>query len=391
MRKTVQERNQRAADEEAAKEAAEQHEAAEDLTDGAKARTLSSASSTSAGGDAEPSLSMAEPLALAGTKLNSLFTSIGGYTLETSFGSLNLGDVGSKLLHSADELLGSLAGEHAAGGGDDTSDADVLAARRFRLLALQEDPETYTEPPMDAETFLKWKAATPSAELEAVKTEVLEHYPAVVDKFSELVPSVVDADAFWTHYIYKASLLAAQEQRGADLLEHALNDSEEEIGWDADSPRNDDGERKRSAAAFFPEEESKEDDDGGAAKVKAEAEAEAEAPKPDSSSSDGESWIELDERKDPQAPLSTSSAASSVQEAKAAAAVAAAAKPTAAAAAPVGGDSTSVVDEEEELDWGDDDIIPEDALSGDEASATTTAPAFHEEPKKRAGDWGDWD
>jgi len=35
-----------------------------------------------------------------------------------------------------------------------------------------------------------------------------------------LVRQIAQADVFWAHYIYKASLLAAQEQRGADLLEH---------------------------------------------------------------------------------------------------------------------------------------------------------------------------
>ncbi|KAF1313330.1 hypothetical protein FI667_g17474, partial [Globisporangium splendens] len=71
---------------------------------------------------------------------------------------------------------------------------------------------------MDAKTFAKWKTATQSDGLETVKAEVLEHYPAVVEKSSEFVPSAIDAETFWMHYIYKASLLAEQEQRGADLL-----------------------------------------------------------------------------------------------------------------------------------------------------------------------------
>ncbi|KAF1315519.1 hypothetical protein FI667_g16005, partial [Globisporangium splendens] len=71
---------------------------------------------------------------------------------------------------------------------------------------------------MDAETFAKWKTATQSGEVETVKAEVLERYPAVVEKLTELVPSAIDAETFWIPYIYKASLLVAQEQRGADLL-----------------------------------------------------------------------------------------------------------------------------------------------------------------------------
>ncbi|TYZ59545.1 hypothetical protein PybrP1_005133 [[Pythium] brassicae (nom. inval.)] len=384
VRKTVQERNEAAMKQRAEEEAAAVAAAAHESDTAADDRTRAASSASSAGGD-DPALP--EPLALASTKLNALFSSIGGYTLETSFGALNFGDVGAKLLHSADGLLGSLAGERADGDGGDSdggdSDSDVLAARRFRLLALQEDADTYVEPPADAATFAKWQAATPRAELEALQAEVLTHYPAVVDKFAELVPSVVDADAFWAHYVYKAALLAAQEQRGADLLEHALNDSEEEVGWgDADSPRHDnesvgdDGEggaRQRPAAgSFFTEDESKEE-------ALAPLPSPMRAPKPDSSSSDSESWIELDERKDPQAPLSTSSVASWVA-------------PTATAAPAAGGGAVAAPDEDEELDWGDDDIVPEDVLSGDEASAAAApAPALHEEPKKRAGDWGEWD
>lgn len=224
MRKTVQEKSEamrQRTESDAVKSEQELHSedgdepgnSGEDQTEG-KPRAVSTASSTASG-----DLQSEQQASSGASTINSIFSSIGGYTLETSFGKLNFGEVGSKLLHTADELLGSLAGEHESAEEDEDNE-NVLAARRFRLLALQEDSETYVEPPLDVETFAKWKAATPSDELEAVKAEVLEHYPAVVEKFSELVPSAVEADDFWAHYIYKASLLAAQEQRGADLLEH---------------------------------------------------------------------------------------------------------------------------------------------------------------------------
>lgn len=151
-------------------------------------------------------------------------------TLRNSLFSFNVGSkieslesMGSKLLNSADQFLGSLSGENAYDDSDSEGESEELSARRFRLLALQEDSETYTEPPMDVETFQKWKSATPETELAEIQAEVLEHYPTVRTKFTELVPSVVDSDTFWAHYIYKASLLAAQEQRGAELLEHGTS------------------------------------------------------------------------------------------------------------------------------------------------------------------------
>ncbi|KAF1327448.1 hypothetical protein FI667_g7615, partial [Globisporangium splendens] len=133
----------------------------------------------------------------SGSKLNSLFSSVAGYTLKTWFGT--------------DGILGSLASGNAEYTGDEDVNDDALAARRLMLLALHENADTYLEPPMDAETSTKWKTATQSDELETVKAEVLEHYPAVVEKFSELVPSAIDAETFWMHYIYNASLLAVQE------------------------------------------------------------------------------------------------------------------------------------------------------------------------------------
>jgi hypothetical protein len=163
---------------------------------------------------------------------NSLFSfnvssTIESFNVSSKIEALNVGgriesleSMGSKLLNSADKFLGALSGENAYEDSDSEGESEELSARRFRLLALQEDAETYVEPPLDLETFQKWKAATPATELAEVQTEVLEHYPTVRAKFSELVPSAVDADTFWAHYIYKASLLAAQEQRGADLLEH---------------------------------------------------------------------------------------------------------------------------------------------------------------------------
>ncbi|KAK1938954.1 BSD domain-containing protein 1 [Phytophthora citrophthora] len=293
-------------------------------------------------------------LTSVGSKLTSL-------NVGTSLGSLEA--MGSKLLNSADEFLGTLAGDSALE--EEELSESELSARRFRLLALQEDAETYVEPPLDVETFEKWKLTTPAEDLAGIQKEVLENYPAVGAKFTELVPSAVEAEVFWAHYIYKASLLAAQEQRGADLLEHALNDDEEEISWDVDSPRAKDEEGK----PIFPDDESKEEE----SKVPASTAA-TNGP---TSSSDGESWIELDERKE-----STSSGASSNLK-----------EPTSALAdlKLEEGDEA----EEDSLDWGDDDddipVTETAAAVPSDAKASEATEATHEDASKRGEDWGEWD
>ncbi|KAL4107008.1 hypothetical protein PRIC1_005043 [Phytophthora ramorum] len=306
--------------------------------------------------------SMQGSLTSVGSSMQGSLTSVGSKLTSLNVGSSlgSLEAMGSKLLNSADEFLGSLAGEAAFDDEDELSESE-LSARRFRLLALQEDSETYSEPPLDVETFEKWKATTPAEDLAEIQKEVLENYPTVGTKFTELVPSIVEADVFWAHYIYKASLLAAQEQRGADLLEHALNDDEEEIGWDVDSPKAKEDEENK----FFPDDESKEED---------KAPANSAAPGP-TSSSDGESWIELDERKE-----STSSGASSSR------------KEPASALADLKleeGDENA-----DALDWGDDDDIsvPETATAAaSDAKAPEATPATHEDASKRGEDWGEWD
>ncbi|CAH0479641.1 unnamed protein product [Peronospora belbahrii] len=296
--------------------------------------------------------------------VQSSFTSVGNkMTLQNVTNSLeSLEMMGSKLLNSADEFIGTLAGDapYEREEKEELSERD-LSARKFRMLALQEDSETYTKPPIDLGAFDEWKLATSTEELADIERELLENYPTVGAKFAELVPSVVEADVFWTHYIYKASLLAAQEKRGADLLEHALNDDEEEIGWEIDSPKAKDEDGK----PIFLADEFKEEE-------KVSSTAITNAP---TSSSDGESWIELDERKG-----STSSGASSSLK-----------EPSCALA-----DLTldEGIEAAEALDWGDDDnlLVPEATIvAASDTKVPEATPVSHEDSSKHGEDWGEWD
>ncbi|TDH73798.1 hypothetical protein CCR75_003842 [Bremia lactucae] len=282
-----------------------------------------------------------------GSKLTSI-------NVSSSLGSLEA--MGSKLLNSADEFLGTLAGETVYNEDDDISEYE-LNARRSRLLALQEDSRTYIDSPLEVATFEKWKFATQTEELVEIQTEILENYPTVGVKLLELVPSVVEADVFWMHYIYKASLLAAHEQRGADLLEHVLNHDEKESRRDVASPKAQDDE----GPSIFPDEECKETD------VKVPVSCAGLT-----SSSDGEGWIELDERKE--SPASLKEPISALTDLKVV-------------------ERDEAVDEVS-LDWGDDVdlIVPEiqtNVLWEEHSNEITTA--THEDSSKRGEDWGEWD
>uniref|UniRef100_M4B9S2 BSD domain-containing protein n=1 Tax=Hyaloperonospora arabidopsidis (strain Emoy2) TaxID=559515 RepID=M4B9S2_HYAAE len=294
-------------------------------------------------------------LTSVGSKLTSL--TVGG-SLES------LEAMGSKLLNSADEFLGSLAGEAPYEDEQELS-GSALAARRFRLLALQEDEKTYMEPPVDVKAFEKWKSEISAEALAEVQKDVLDNYPTVGHKVTELVPLVVDADVFWTHYIYKASLLAAQEMRGADLLAQALNEEEEEIGWDADSPKAKDDDGK----PIFLDDESKEEE---------ETVPPGSGTNGPTSSSDGESWIELNERKE----SPSSGASSNLKEPNG----------VLADLKPDEGEEAAAV--EDTLDWGDDDdlaVAEETTVDAVGGKVPEAVPAAHEDTGKRGEDWGEWD
>lgn len=324
-----------------------------------------------------------------------------------SFAGLSLEAVGSKILQSADGLLDTLARAGAVEGEveeyeeEETAEDKLASARRYRLLALQEDAHTYVHPPMDVETFKKWRKALPDDEFQSIQDEVLAHYPTVAEKLAELVPASVSAEDFWAHYIYKASLLAAQEQRGADLLEHALNDSEEEVGWDVDSPRNGDDHDGR-----FPTYEDNHDavpileDDApepsSPAPVLGEQrpgtpDSDVDSPTPlDSISSDGESWTELDDqrRETQQPPLSSSSTSSFVPVYV----------PNDGVYSVVGSDATKAgvpsrvkEDDEEDVDWGDDEESETPSGITKVSSSGSAAVIETPETKARGPDWGEWD
>ncbi|KAG9412360.1 BSD domain-containing protein 1 [Aphanomyces cochlioides] len=224
-----------------------------------------------------------------------------------------LESVGSKFLSSADEFLGGLVGDTPAKA--PPVPEELSSGRRFRLLALQEASDTYLDPPADFETFQTWKASLSPEDFQAFQADVLQHYPAVQEKFNALVPSSLDADTFWSHYLYKSSLLAAQEQRSALLLEK-VDDEDEDITWDVESPTH-------AAQVTEPTE------DAPAATATAEAVVD-NAPR---SMRSEEGWVDVEEKK----------AAETKQE--------------------------------DALDWGDDDEVLDTTTTTAITTATTTTTA----------------
>ncbi|ETV95568.1 hypothetical protein, variant [Aphanomyces invadans] len=261
-----------------------------------------------------------------------------------AFGS-RLESVGTTFLHSADEFLGGWTAdqhEHAP------PLEELSSGRRFRLLALQEATDTYVDVPVDLETFQAWKGALSADDFELLQSEVLEHYPIVKDKFDVLVPGTVDAGAFWSHYLYKASLLAAQEQRGALLLEKVDgNDDDDEMAWDVESPTHDATAATADAGRFDSALDDAEEKKGEAATC---AGANASTEVSERPQTPDEGWVDV--------PTKTEAGTAASLEAKIVAVA---------------------IDDEDVVDWGDDD--DDDAPAA--APEGKMAPATDE--------WGQWE
>jgi hypothetical protein len=282
--------------------------------------------------------------------------------------------MGAKILNSADEYLSSWTDSIdptaskrvvVVAGKASTDTQTVLDnARRFRLLALQEDAETYIIPPMDVDTFQKWCLSLSCEERQSLQTQVLKHYPIVGHQFKELVPSSVHEDDFWSHYLYKASLLAAQEQRKINLLtQHDIkhDDEEEEVAWEDEEEKQVEESQLDTTLSLQPS--------GPSSSQLSVA------------SSDAESWVDVEDKKDISPPVSSSSSSSSsrVQNYAPTSSL----PPVPSTSVPtLCSTSTMVVDqnqnhlnlvEEEDVDWGgnDDDI--------DEKTSTS-----------QGQDWGEW-
>ena len=145
----------------------------------------------------------------------------------------------------------------------------------------------------------------------------------------------------------------------------ALNEEEEEIGWDADSPKAKDDDGK----PIFLDDESKEEE---------ETVPPGSGTNGPTSSSDGESWIELNERKE----SPSSGASSNLKEPNG----------VLADLKPDEGEEAAAV--EDTLDWGDDDdlaVAEETTVDVVGGKVPEAVPAAHEDTGKRGEDWGEWD
>ncbi|KAF0688267.1 Aste57867_20137 [Aphanomyces stellatus] len=267
-----------------------------------------------------------------------------------AFGS-RLESVGTKFFTTADEFLGSWVADKPQA---NPPLEELSSGRRFRLLALQEASETYLERPADFETYQKWKRNLSSEDFDVLQAEVLEHYPAVKEKLTALVPGALDADSFWGHYLYKASLLAAQEQRGALLLEK-VGDDDEVLSWDLDSPTHADEPKDVTTTAgtvivSSPSHARIRRADATTKTIPAPGRSDSGEASPKTDTPE-EGWVDVSEKKTPAVTATVGAAA----------------------------------DDDDDLNWGDDDVVLPTTTAATPAADSSAAVAVSTD------DWGQWE
>ncbi|XP_020579237.1 BSD domain-containing protein C22A12.14c [Phalaenopsis equestris] len=116
-----------------------------------------------------------------------------------------------------------------------------------QVLAMQSDPNTFSEEPEDAEDFLKWMSEFKlEGKEEEIETLCYDN-GTLEDLFEKLVPSVLDYDTFWTRYFYKFYKLKQAEDVRANFVKRAiLREDEEDLTWEVD---DDDAEGKEEELA----------------------------------------------------------------------------------------------------------------------------------------------
>ena len=137
-----------------------------------------------------------------------------------------------------------------------------------QVRAIQGDPNTYVEEPIDLDRYNKWKL---DFSLEGKNEEMeglLKENDEMESVFKRVVPKEVDRETFWFRYYYKVYKLKKAEDIRAKLVRQMSREEEEELSWDVedeeyvDDNDDDDDENEGKEGGFD------DDDDDGVVGVK---------------------------------------------------------------------------------------------------------------------------
>ncbi|XP_060217739.1 uncharacterized protein LOC132645023 [Lycium barbarum] len=103
------------------------------------------------------------------------------------------------------------------------------------IRATQCDVKTYCEEPEDLSDYNEWKLGFVLEEMSGEIEDLIKGNGVIDEIYSEVVPSRVDEESFWSRYFYKVYRIRKAEEARARLVKRAIEgEEEEELSWDVD-------------------------------------------------------------------------------------------------------------------------------------------------------------
>lgn len=118
------------------------------------------------------------------------------------------------------------------------------------IRAIQCDAKTYCDEPEDMIDYNEWKLGFVLEEMNGEIEDLIKENGVINEIYSEVVPSRVDQEIFWSRYFYKVYRIRKADEARARLVKRAISgEEEEELSWDVDDEDNEDTERSNHVAS----------------------------------------------------------------------------------------------------------------------------------------------
>ncbi|KAK4737855.1 hypothetical protein R3W88_001552 [Solanum pinnatisectum] len=118
------------------------------------------------------------------------------------------------------------------------------------IRAIQCDAKTYCDEPEDMIDYNEWKLGFVLEEMNGEMEGLIKENGVINEIYSEVVPSMVDQETFWSRYFYKVYRIRKADEARARLVKRAISgEEEEELSWDVDDEDNEDTEGSNGVAS----------------------------------------------------------------------------------------------------------------------------------------------
>nr|GLL43747.1 BSD domain-containing protein 1-like [Ipomoea trifida] len=126
---------------------------------------------------------------------------------------------------------------------DDVLNSNAKPYSRIEALirAIQCDAKTYCEEPEDSEDYNEWKLGFVFEEKLGEIVDLVEENNVIGEIYSEIVPSKVDRETFWSRYFYKIHRVKKAEEARVRLVNKVISGEEDEdLTWDVEDDNDND-------------------------------------------------------------------------------------------------------------------------------------------------------